>query len=149
MSLLSSPLIIAIAAAFALCTQLWVLLRLARRFASIPARVPLRLRLDGRPRATGSKRGLWIAPLTTLTVTVVLGAAVLAHPPPYWQDVIVALAFLICAEVGWFIAWTIDRQVEIARGMTVRIAPRRIVALAFPLVATIAVAIVEAIAQSL
>jgi hypothetical protein len=148
-NLVSSPLVVWVAAACALASQLWFIARLARRYARIPVRVPLRLRLDGRPRAAGSKAGLWIAPIALFVVTLGLAIVLVRRPPPNWDDVLIALAFLICAEVGWFVAWTTDRQVEVARGMTVRIAPKRIVALASPLAVTVLVAIVEAIAQSL
>jgi hypothetical protein len=148
-NLVSSPLVVWVAAACAHATQLWFIARLARRYARIPVRVPLRLRLDGRPRAAGSKAGLWIAPIALFVATLGLAVVLLRRPPPNWDDLLIALAFLICAEAGWFIAWTTDRQIEVARGMTVRIAPQRIVALASPLAVTVLVAIVEAIAQSL
>ena len=48
---------------------------------------------------------------------------------------------LAIAEVAWFAGWTIDRQIELARKMTYRIAPSRMLRALLPLIAT-AIAIV-------
>lgn len=138
-----------LADAAALATVAAVGWRLARRYPAMPVRVPLRLRLDGRPVAVGPKAGLWLAPGATLAVTLVLTALLIVRPPPELQRPALMLVFLICAEAAWYVAWTIDRLVEIARGMTVRIAPGRIFGLAFPILATMVVAIVVAFAESL
>jgi hypothetical protein len=138
-----------LADAFALATVAAVGWRLARRYPSIPPRVPLRLRLDGRPVAVGSKAGLWLAPVATLAVTLALTAFSIARPPSDYQRPSLTLVFVICAEAAWYVGWTIDRLVEIARGMTVRIAPGRIFGLAFPILATMVIALVVAFAASL
>lgn len=149
MDVSSSLTALGLADAAAIVTVGWVGVRLARRYHAIPPRVPLRLRLDGRPHAVGPKSGLWIGPCAMLVVTLALTAWIITRPPPEPQRLPLTLVFLMCAECAWFIAWTIDRLIEIARGMTVRIAPQRIFGLAFPLIATTAVAVVAEIAESL
>jgi len=138
---------LAIADAVAILSVAWAGVRLARRYPAIPPRVPLRLRLDGRPRLVGPKSGLWLGPAVLAAVTLGLTIAAIARPPTELQRPALIFAFLMCAECTWFAAWTIDRLIEIARGMTVRIAPQRIFGLAFPILATVAV--VAAVAQSL
>lgn len=138
-----------LADAAALATVVAVGWRLARRYPAVPSRVPLRLRLDGRPVAVGPKAGLWLAPVATLAVILTLTAGAILRPVPEWQRPALALVFVICAEAAWYVGWTIDRLIEIARGMTVRIAPARIFGLAFPILATMLIALVVAYAESL
>jgi hypothetical protein len=140
---------LAIADAVAILSVVWAGARLARRYRAIPSRVPLRLRLDGRPQAVGPKSGLWAGPAVLAAIVLALTIAVILRPPTEAQRPALIFAFLMCAECMWFVAWTIDRLIEIARGMTVRIAPARIFGLAFPILATIAVAVVATLAESL
>jgi hypothetical protein len=49
--------------------------------------------------------------------------------------------FLILAEVAWYVGWALDRQIEMARKMTFRIAPARMLRVALPLLATIALTV--------
>jgi hypothetical protein len=140
---------LAIVDAVAIFSVAWAGVRLARRYRAIPARVPLRLRLDGRPQAVGPKSGLWAGPVVLAAITLGLTIAVVVRPPTEAQRPALIFAFLMCAECTWFVAWTIDRLIEIARGMTVRIAPQRIFGLAFPILATIAFAVVATLAESL
>ena len=49
--------------------------------------------------------------------------------------------FVVLAEVAWLAAWTFDRHVELARKMTYRIAPARILRACLPVILTAAVAV--------
>jgi hypothetical protein len=149
MTVISPLVFLWLADALALAAGIAACWRLARRFKSLPPRVPLRLRFDGRPRAVGPKAGLFLAPGATLFVVVVLTIALLVHRPPEYQRPALALAFVILAEIAWFAAWSSERQIEIARGMTVRIAPQRMVAIAFPIAATIVIALAVIIGQTM
>lgn len=133
-------------AVLAVVLSVW---QLARRYPSIPDRVPLGLRLDGRPRAEGRKSALW-APLAVLvTVIGVLIAQFALVPPDEYHWPFIALVFVVLAEIAWYLTWTVDRVVEMARGMTVRIAPTRMLLTVLPVAATLLAAIVLNIAASL
>ena len=130
------------AAIFALVALFW---HVARRYPNAPKRVPTGVRLDGRPRRLGSRRWLWFAPSALLVVMTILGAAMIRKPPAEDVRTTIALVFFIVAEVAWFVAWTTDRQIELARGMTFRIPPSRTLRVLAPILATVAVTLALAI----
>jgi hypothetical protein len=106
----------------------------------------LGLRFDGRPSTrTGPRRWLWAAPLTLVLVMIVLSVFLFSAPPAPDQRVPIALVFLIIAEVAWYAGWSTDRLIELARGMTYRIAPARTLRAFLPILATIAVTLFLAI----
>jgi hypothetical protein len=117
---------------------------LLRAYPTIPKRVPLGLRFDGRPRTLGPKALLWLAPGILFAVIAVSLALFVVEPRAEEKDVTLLLVFLVMAEVAWLLQWTIDRQIELARGMTFRIAPMRLLLIVLPLLATIGVTIVVA-----
>ncbi len=148
--MLSLPFSVAwIGAAIAVAQTALLVWHLWRRFPAIPKRVPLGLRLDGRPRAAAAKRWLWSAPVVVAAVVVVQCAAMILTPPPDETHLTLLFVFLVIAEVAWFVGWSIDRQIELARGMTHRIAPTRMLLMALPILATIAITVALAITQTL
>jgi hypothetical protein len=130
------------AAIFALVALFWYV---ARRYPNAPKRVPTGVRIDGRPRRLGSRRWLWLAPGALLVVMTILGVTVVRHPPTEDTRTTIALAFIIVAELAWFVAWTTDRQIELARGMTFRIPPSRTLRVLLPILATLAITLALAI----
>jgi hypothetical protein len=139
------PVMLPVAAGIAIAAIVALFWYVARRYPVAPKRVPLGLRIDGRPRRLGTRRWLWFAPCVLVAVMAILSVAVVTRPPPDEGRTTVALAFLALAEVAWFLAWTMDRQIELARGMTHRIPPARTLRVFFPILATIVVALVLAI----
>ena len=119
---------------------------MARRYPSFPARAPLGIRFDGRPpnRAI-PKIALWFAPAIIVIVVALLGVALVRDPPREDQQLILALAFVAIAEVAWLFAWSVDRQLELVRKMTFRIAPARMLRAIGPIVATIAIMLIVAL----
>lgn len=139
------PLLLPVSVALALFAQLALFWHAFRAIPSAPKRVPIGLRFDGRPRRPGSRRLLWVAPVALLVVTAILCTFVARHPPPEDTRATIALTFFIIAEVAWFIAWTIDRQIELARGMTFRVPPARTLRVFAPILATIVMTLVLAL----
>jgi hypothetical protein len=135
------PVMLPVAAGIAIAAIVALFWYVARRYPSAPKRVPLGLRIDGRPRRLGTRRWLWFAPCVLVAVTGISIAAVVTRPPPDDGRTTVALVFLTLAEAAWFLAWTMDRQIELARGMTHRIPPARTLRVFFPILATIVVAL--------
>jgi glycerol uptake facilitator-like aquaporin len=134
------PVIVPLAHGLAVSAVLILIWYVRRRYPVAPKRIPLRLRFDGRPsRQTGPRRWLWAAPITLVLVMVVLTGFLFAAPPAPDQRVPIALVFVIIAEIAWLVAWSTDRQIELARGMTYRIAPARTLRAFLPILATIAV----------
>jgi hypothetical protein len=110
----------------------------ARRYPTAPKRIPTGIRIDGRPGRLGTRRRLWVAPCMLLAIIAIVGSLSMAlRPIPDEGRATVALVFLIIAQVAWFVAWTMDRQIELARGMTHRVAPARMLRVFFPIAATI------------
>jgi hypothetical protein len=70
---------------------------------------------------------------------------VVRQPPPGDAIVTTALVFLTIAEIAWLMAWVTDRQIELARGMTYRVAPARLFRALTPILVTIAVTLFLAI----
>lgn len=141
------PMMLPIAFAVAVVSALWMLQHVARRYPRVPKRIPWRIEIDGRPskRLVG-KWFLWVAPAIVTMIIAVLGIAVWKAnlPPDDTTRTVLALAFFICAEIAWFVAWITDRQIEIARKMTYRIAPVRTLRAALPIMLTVAVTLVVA-----
>jgi hypothetical protein len=137
--------LVPIAYGVALAATLLLVRHLARRYHSIPARVPLNIRIDGRPsKRSGPKALLWLAPGVLLTVLIALGVMLAVEPPKNGQELPLALAFLVVAEVAWFVAWLLDRQIEIARKMTYRIAPARLLRASLVILVSVVAVIVVA-----
>jgi len=132
--------IVPLAHGLAVAAVLLLIWYVRHRYPAAPKRVPLRLRFDGRPSSrTGPRRWLWAAPATLVVIMAVLTVFLFAAPPAPDQRVPIALVFVIIAEIAWFCGWSTDRQIELARGMTYRIAPARTLRAFFPILATIAV----------
>jgi uncharacterized membrane protein len=131
-----------VALAVAVVSALFMLVHLARRYPSVPKRVPLRIREDGRPsKYTTSKAILWLAPAVVVAVLALLVTLAVVSPPPDNQRAVIALVFVTMAEIAWMVSWTIDRQIEMARKMTYRVAPARLFRVMLPLLLTVAVTI--------
>jgi hypothetical protein len=131
------PVMVPVAFAFASACVLWLVWYVARRYRSAPKRVPTNIRYDGRPARLGPKAFLWAAPVAIALVLGAIGIGLLVTPPRADQHVLLALVMLAVAEVTWFAAWTTDRQIELARKMTYRVAPSRLLRALLPLAATI------------
>ena len=136
------PVIIPAAIGVAVIATLLMLVHLGRLYPTIPKRVPLRIRVDGRPsqRMIG-KAVLWLAPAILAALLVLFVVLAFVSPPSDHERAVIALVFVILAECAWYVSWAIDRQIEMARKMTYRIAPARMLRVMLPLLATIAVAI--------
>ena len=118
----------------------------ARRYPSFPPRAPLGIRFDGRPPTRPiPKIALWFAPAVVVLVVAILGAALVRDPPREDQQIVLALLFLAIAEVAWLIGWSVDRQLELVRKMTFRIAPARMLRAIGPIVVTIAISVILAL----
>jgi|GEM_PF-1690571 len=139
------PVMLPVACGIAVVAILLLAWHVARRYPSAPKNVPLKLRIDGRPGRMASKRWLWLPPAVMAAVAAMLGIILLRAPPPAEQRTTVALVFLLIAEVAWFGAWQTDRQIELARKMTYRVAPVRTLRALFPIIVTAIVAVVVAI----
>jgi hypothetical protein len=116
-----------------------LILHLALRYPSVPKRVPLRIREDGRPsKHTAGKAILWLAPVILVAIVALLGVLTVVSPPADNQRTVIALVFVVLAEAAWYVGWALDRQIEMARKMTFRIAPMRMLRVVLPLLATVA-----------
>jgi hypothetical protein len=115
------------------------------RYASSPNRVPIGVRWDGRPRRLASKRWLWVAPAIMVVLVSVVGVLAIIAPPREDQRPLLALIFIVFAECAWLVAWSTDRQIELARKQTFRIPPARTFRAILPLLATIVVLIAVAL----
>lgn len=131
--------IVPIAYGVAVVAVLLLVRHLAGRYRSVPARVPLNIGIDGRPsKRSGPKALLWLAPAILGAVLITLGVALAVDPPKHDQELPLALTFLIVSEVAWFCSWVIDRQIELARKMTYRIAPARLLRASLLIIASVA-----------
>ena len=137
--------ILPIAYGIAVAATLLLGWHVARRYPSAPKRIPLRIGVDGRPsKRFGPKAVLWLAPGILAAALVILGVALRLNPPEERVHVLLAFALLTIAEVAWFAGWIIDRQIELARKMTYRIAPMRTLRASLPILFTVAVVLVLA-----
>ncbi|GAC1575124.1 MAG: hypothetical protein NVS3B7_07470 [Candidatus Elarobacter sp.] len=120
-----------------------MLLHVARRYRTSPKLVPIGLRFDGRPRRLVPKAMLWLAPVFITVFGTIAGVMLLTDPARDTHRTITVLALVLLAQIAAFVAWTTDRQLELARKQTFRIAPSRMLLVIFPLLATaLALAIV-------
>ena len=139
------PVMLPVACALAVIAIVFFFWHVGRRYPSAPKIVPLQLRIDGRPGQWHSKRWLWLPPWIMIIVTALLSAVVLRVPGASEPRTVIALVFLTIAEVALFGVWQTDRQIELARKMTYRVAPARTLRALFPILVTTAVAIVLAV----
>ncbi len=131
------PVMLPIAFAIAGLSMLWLVWHVARRYPAAPKRVPTGIRYDGRPARLGPKAVLWLAPVVIALCLGATGAGLLMNRPRADQHVLLTLVMLAIAEVTWFAGWTVDRQIELARKMTYRVAPSRLLRALLPLLATV------------
>ena len=132
-----------IACGFAVAATVLLIWHVARCYPRAPKRVPLHIGYDGRPGKFFPKPLLWLAPTIVAAVFAFLMVMVVAvQPPRPDQRTLVALVFVIIAETAWLVAWMVDRQIELARKMTYRIAPGRLFRAVFPILATSIIVIV-------
>ena len=135
-----------VACGFAVAATVLLVWHVARRYAVAPKRVPLHIGYDGRPGRFAPKALLWLAPAIVVAVVALLVVVVTAvEPPRSDQRALVATVFVIMAEAAWLVAWMTDRQIELARKITYRIAPGRLFRALFPILATTVIVIVMAI----
>jgi hypothetical protein len=140
------PVIVQVAYGIAVAAVLWLVWHVRRRYPSVPKRISLRLRFDGRPsKPTGPRVIVWVAPIALVLVTALLTVLLVKSPPPPDQRVQIALVFVILAETAWATGWSTDRQIELARGMTYRVAPARMLRVFAPILVTVAVTLFLAI----
>ena len=141
------PMMVPIAFGLAIAATLMLVFRVWRRYPLVPARVPMRIRIDGRPsKRSVPKIALWTAPVILAAVLGLLGAAFFGFARPAEDvHVLIALVFLILAECAWYSGWLIDRQIEVARKMTYRVAPSRIFRAALPILLSVVVVLAVAV----
>ena len=126
----------------AVVATLLMILHLVRVYPSAPKRVPIKVRADGRPsQRTAGKAVLWLAPAVVAALLVVISVLAFVLPPHDNERSVIALVFVVVAEVAFYVTWTTDRQIEMARKMTYRIAPARMLRALLPLLLTIAVTV--------
>ena len=138
------PFALPVAVAAAALSALWLIWHVARQYAAAPKRVPMRIRVDGRPGRLASKAVLWLAPVAIAAVIVAFGLLLVTAPPRPEQRTLVALAMLALAEAAWFAGWSADRQIEMARKMTYRVAPSRLLRAMLPILVTVVAAVAVA-----
>jgi hypothetical protein len=141
----ADPVVLPVACGIAVVAILYFFWHVGRRYASAPKIVPLRLRIDGRPGQPGRKRWLWLPPAVLAAVTALVSVLLLRAPDAAEHRSTIALVFLTLAEVALFGVWQTDRQIELARKMTYRVAPARTLRALFPILVTIVVTIVVAV----
>ena len=138
--------IVPIAYGIAVVAALLLVRHVARRYPAFPARAPLGFRFDGRPATRPfPKITLWFAPALIVAVMVILGVALVQDPPRDDQQVPLALAFVAIADVAWLFAWSVDRQLELVRKMTYRIAPARMLRAISPLLVLMVIILIVAL----
>jgi len=141
----ADPVILPVACCLAFVATLFFFWHVARRYPAAPKLVPLRLRIDGRPGPSAPKRWLWLPPAMMAVVTAVLSVVLFRAPVATEQRTVVALVFLTIAEVALFGMWQTDRQIELARKMTYRVAPVRTLRALLPIFVTAIVTVVVAV----
>lgn len=139
------PVMLPVAIGVAIAAVAGLFWYVARRYPSAPKRIPTGIRIDGRPGRLGTRRWLWVAPCILLVVVPLVATIVVLRPPIEESRTTIALVFFTIAEIAWFVAWTMDRQIELARGMTHRVAPARLLRVFFPIAATIVLTLALAI----
>ncbi len=142
-------LVVTIAYAVAAGATVLLVRHVLRVYPAAPKRMPLRIGPDGRPsRATAGKWVLWLGPAVLIVAVPLLGVLLARTPPRDDQTAIMVLVMVAIAEVAWLVAWSIDRQIEIARKMTVRIAPARMLRATLPVLVTVAITLAIALRPS-
>lgn len=120
----------------------WLIAHVARLHAAAPARLPLRVDLEGRPsRATVGKWILWLPPGVLASALVMLGilrTADLRGTTRAGDEPMMVLIYVVFAYVAWAAAWALDRQVAVAREPAVRFAPVTTLWVALPILVLIA-----------
>ena len=129
----------------AIVALLLLVLHVARRYPSAPKRVPLGLNIDGRPRSLAPKIVLWLLPALLAAAVSIFAVTTLLDAARDDHRTISTLLFITLAEVAGLGAWSTDRQIELARKQTFRIAPSRTLLVVLPLLATVALLIFIAI----
>jgi hypothetical protein len=141
----TDPVMLPVACGIAAVAILFFFWHVGRRYSSAPKMVPLGLRPDGRPGRLGRKRWLWLPPAILAAITALLSVLLIRAPHAAEHRAMIALVFLTMAEVALFGVWQTDRQIELARKMTYRVAPARTLRAIFPIVVTVVVAVVVAV----
>jgi hypothetical protein len=131
------PVMLPIAYGVAVVSVLWLVRHLGLSYRTAPKRVPINIRADGRPGWSGPRALLWVAPSVIAAVLLVLGLAIFTVPQQTGDRGVLTLVMLTIAEVSWFVGWAGDRQIEMARKMTYRIAPSRLLRVMLPILATV------------
>lgn len=129
----------------AVLAMLLLLLHVARRYPAAPKLVPYGLHTDGRPRRSIPKLMLWLSPVAQTITLAIIGFFTLHDSSRDDHRTFLTLVFLILTETAALGAWAVDRQIELARKQTFRVAPSRLLLVTLPLLATIALALVIAI----
>jgi hypothetical protein len=133
------PVMLPVAYGIAVVAVLWLIRHVARGYRSAPKRVPLNIRADGRPGWPAPKPLLWLAPGVVAAVVIALGLAIFTGAQKTDEHAVLTLVMLAVAEVTWFVGWAGDRQIEMARKMTYRVAPGRLLRAVLPIIVTVVV----------
>lgn len=134
---------VTVAYAVALGATVLLLRHVGSAYRTAPARIPARIGPDGRPsKRTIGKSVLWLGPGVLAVLVPVIGVLLWRTPPTDEQTTAMVLVMLVFVEVAWLLAWSTDRQIEIARKMTYRIAPARLLRAVLPLLLTAAAAVI-------
>jgi len=128
---------VAAAYAIAVVATLLMLRHVARVWPNAPARVPLHLGIDGRPGMLAPRPFLWLGPGIVAAIVVYLGVALAMTPPYAASPLVLALVYVILAEMAALVGWLAGLQVQIGRNQTFRIAPTRLLLAVGPIILTI------------
>lgn len=129
--------LIGIAFGIAVVATLLLALHVWRRFPTMPARIPLHIGIDGRPGPPYPRAWVWVGPGIFAFIVVSFGVNLLTYPVAPPDRPILALVLLQIALLAYFMAWLIDRLIELGRRQTYRVAPGRIALVIAAIVAPI------------
>ncbi len=138
-------LVLPIAYGIAVVAALLMLAHVARRYASSPKRIPAGIGFDGRAVGNVPKLWLWVGPAIVAALVASLGAALFAVRFDDDKRPVLSLVLIVLAEMAGLVVWNTDRQIELARKQTYRVAPARILRTVLPLLATVVALVVLAI----
>lgn len=130
-------LLLGIALGIAVVATLLLTLHVWRRFPTMPARIPLSIRIDGRPGQLYPRVFVWLVPAIFAVVVAGTGAGLIGNPPMPADRPVLALVLLQIALIAYLMAWVVDRLIELGRRQTYRIAPGRIALVLAAIVAPI------------
>lgn len=130
-------LLLGIAFGIAVVATLLLALHVLRRFPTMPARIPLNIRIDGRPGQPYPRAFVWLVPAIFAVIVAGVGVGLLRNPPTSPHRAVLALVLLQIALVAYLMAWVVDRLIELGRRQTYRIAPGRIALVIAAIVAPI------------